>query len=61
MRYRFDWSPEQLEIIDTFGKENRWKFHFETVVEYSMTQNQLHEKCQQLVRLGYRVDQIIGI
>ena len=36
-RPKFEWSPEQQEVIDTFGKENRWKFHFETIVEYSLT------------------------
>ena len=31
---KFNWSPEQLEIIDSMGQENQWKFQYETIVEF---------------------------
>ena len=57
-----EWTTEQIEIIKTFSaQDQQWKFQFETFVDYNMSQNQLHDRCQKLARLGYRVDQIIGI
>lgn len=56
-----DWSSEQLEIIQSLGPENSWKFYYDSVVEYCLSQNSLHERCQKMARLGYRVDQIVGI
>lgn len=58
---RRDWTPEQQEIIHSMGIENGWKFQYDSVVEYCMNQNTLHERCQKMARLGFRVDQIIGI
>ena len=57
-----EWTKEQIEIIESFEElDERWKFQFDSFVEYNMNQNQLHDKCQKLARLGYRVDQIVGI
>ena len=61
-RPKFEWTEEQIEIIKTFPTtDQQWKFQYETFVDYNMSQNQLHDRCQKLARLGYRVDQIIGI
>ena len=43
------------------GAENSWKFLYDSVVEYCLSQNSLHERCQKMARLGYRVDQIVGL
>ncbi len=56
-----DWSPEQLEILQMFGADQLWKFNYDSVIEYCLSQNTLHERCQKMARLGYRVDQIVGI
>lgn len=33
----YDWNAEQLEVIDSYGPENRWKFHYETAAEFQIT------------------------
>ena len=38
------------------GAENKWKFFYDSVVEFCLSQNLLHEQCQKMARLGYRVD-----
>ena len=40
-----EWSPEQIEIIQSMGDDGGWKFNYDSVIEYCLTQNNLHERC----------------
>lgn len=53
-------DPEQRKIIEGLDKRDRWKFAFDTIVEFSVSQSQLVDLCLLLAKLGYRIDQLVG-
>ena len=32
-----NWSPEQLEIIQSMGEDMSWKFNYDSVIEYVLS------------------------
>lgn len=49
-------DPEQRAIIENLDSRDRWKFAFDSIVEFNLSQDQLNDLCQLLGKLGYRID-----